>query len=172
MVLKIQHSTKSDLPYILELNKAAIPAVNLLNELEIRSLFSEAEYFRTLCLNQRVIGFLIALGAGAIYDSPNFQWFKLRYDQFLYVDRIVIDPIQQGLGYGRLFYDNLREFTRQKFPRITCEVNLRPKNANSLRFHRRYGFQQVGVQETEGGTKQVSLLTYEMPSVSSRSEEI
>lgn len=163
MACKIQHIAESDLPYILELNKAAIPTVNLLNELEIRTLFSEAEYFHSLCINQKMIGFLIALGPGAIYDSPNFRWFELRYDQFLYVDRIVIDPIHQGHGYGRMLYDNLRELIGQKFPRITCEVNLRPKNATSLRFHQRYGFRQVGVQETEGGAKQVSLMTYEMP---------
>ena len=163
MLYKIQPSTKLDLSRILELNKAAIPAVNLLNEVEIRNLFSQAAYFHSLWLNQQVIGFLIALGPGANYNSPNYRWFELRYDQFLYVDRIVIDPIHQGLGYGRMFYDNLREFTGQKFPRITCEVNLQPKNATSLRFHQRYGFRQVGVQETEGGAKQVSLMTYEMP---------
>ena len=163
MSCKIKPSTETDLPHILELNKAAIPAVNLLSEQEIQNLFSESEYFNSLCLNQEVIGFLIALGPGAIYHSPNFRWFELRYDQFLYVDRIVIDPIHQGLGYGCMRYDHLREFTGQKFPRITCEVNLRPRNATSLRFHQRYGFRQVGVQETEGGTKQVSLMTYEMP---------
>ena len=79
------------------------------------------------------------------------------------IDRIVIDPIYQGLGYGRMFYDNLQKFADQRFPRITCEVNLRPKNATSLRFHQRYGFRRVGVQETEGGAKQVSLMVYEMP---------
>ena len=163
MICKIKPSTEIDLPHILELNKAAIPAVNLLSEQEIQNLFSQAEYFHSLWLNKEVIGFLIGLGPGAIYDSPNYRWFELRYDRFLYIDRIVIDPTHQGLGYGRLFYDNLREFTGKTFPKITCEVNLRPKNATSLRFHQRYGFRQVGVQETEGGAKQVSLMTYEIP---------
>ena len=164
MICKIQHSTESDLPHILELNKAAIPAVNLLNEPDIRNLFSQAEYFHSLWLNHKVIGFLIALGSGAIYNSPNYRWFESHFDQFLYVDRLVIDPTHQGIGLGRMFYDKLREFAGQKkFSRITCEVNLRPKNESSLRFHRRYGFRQVGVQETEGGTKQVSLLAYQMP---------
>ena len=162
MICKIKPSTEFDLPHILELNEAEIPAVNLLNEPEIRNLFSQAEYFHSLWLNQKVIGFLIALAPGAIYKSANYRWFDLRYDQFLYIDRIVIDPIHQGRGYGRMFYDNLREFAGQQFPKITCEVNLRPKNDGSLRFHRRYGFRQVGTQETEGGAKQVSLMAYEM----------
>jgi hypothetical protein len=162
MFCNIQPSTETDLPHILELNKAAIPAVNLLNQPEVRNLFSQAEYFHSLWLNQEVIGFLIALGPGAIYNSPNYRWFELRYDEFLYIDRIVIDPIHQGVGYGRLFYDNLRESAGQQFTKLTCEVNLRPKNENSLKFHRRYGFQQVGTQETEGGSKQVSLMVYEI----------
>ena len=162
MACKIQPSTEFDLPHILELNKAEIPAVNLLNEPEIRNLFSQAEYFHSLWLNREVIGFLIALGPGAIYNSPNYRWFESRYNQFLYIDRIVIDPIHQGLGCGRMFYDHLREFSGRQFPKITCEVNLRPKNEGSLRFHRRYGFGEVGTQETEGGAKQVSLMVYEM----------
>ena len=161
MICKIKPSTETDLSHILELNKAAIPAVNLLSEQEIQNLFSQAEYFHSLWLNREVIGFLIGLGPGAIYDSPNYRWFELRYDRFLYIDRIVIDPTHQGLGYGRLFYDNLRESVGQQFPKITCEVNLRPKNESSLRFHERYGFRQVGTQETEGGGKQVSLMVYE-----------
>jgi hypothetical protein len=163
MVWNIQPSTETDFTHIVELNKAAIPAVNLLTESEIRKLFSQAEYFHTLWLNQEVIGFLIALGPGAIYNSPNYRWFELHYDQFLYIDRIVIDPNHQGLGYGRMFYDNLRESAGHQFPKITCEVNLRPKNETSLRFHQRYGFRQVGTQATEGGAKQVSLMVYEVP---------
>ena len=163
MICKIKPSTETDLSRIHELNKAAIPAVNLLSEQEIQNLFSQAEYFHSLWLNREVIGFLIGLGPGAIYDSPNYRWFELRYDRFLYIDRIVIDPTHQGLGYGRLFYDNLRESVGQQFPKITCEVNLRPKNESSLRFHRRYGFRQVATQETEGGAKRVSLMVYEIP---------
>ena len=163
IICKIKPSTETDLPHILELNKAAIPAVNLLSEQEIQNLFSQAEYFHSLWLHHEMIGFLIGLGSGAIYNSPNYRWFELHYDQFLYIDRIVIDPIHQGLGYGRMFYDNLRESAGQQFPKITCEVNLRPKNETSLRFHRSYGFRQIATQETEGGAKQVSLMVYEMP---------
>jgi hypothetical protein len=162
-VFDVRPSTVNELPRILELNKAAVPAVNLLNTQEGRNLFSQAEYFESLWLDQEVIGFLIALVPGARYESPNYRWFESRYDQFLYVDRIVIDPPHQGNGFGRMFYDKLKEFAVQKtIPRITCEVNLRPMNDGSLRFHQRYGFRQVGIQETEGGKKQVSLLAYEM----------
>ena len=88
----VRPSTVNELPRILELNKAAVPAVNLLNTQEGRNLFSQAEYFQCLWLDQEVIGFVIALVPGATYESPNYSWFEWRYNQFLYVDRIVIDP--------------------------------------------------------------------------------
>ena len=162
VVCKIRPCTVNQLPRVLELNEGAVPAVNQLNRHEIQDLHSQAANFPCLWLDKNIIGFLIALAPGATYESPNYRWFESRYDQFLYIDRIVIDPLHQGQGYGRMFYDNLRESTGQQFVKITCEVNLRPKNAASLRFHRRYGFRQVGTQETEGGAKQVSLMVYEM----------
>jgi predicted GNAT superfamily acetyltransferase len=41
---------------------------------------------------------------------------------------------------------------------VSCEVNVVPMNAGSLRFHMRLGFDSVGQQATEGGKKRVSLL--------------
>jgi predicted GNAT superfamily acetyltransferase len=40
---------------------------------------------------------------------------------------------------------------------MTCEYNLHPKNEESRLFHQRYGFQEVGTEETENGRKTVSL---------------
>lgn len=40
---------------------------------------------------------------------------------------------------------------------VTCEVNIRPPNPESLAFHDRQGFVEVGTQETEDGRKTVSL---------------
>ena len=41
---------------------------------------------------------------------------------------------------------------------MTCEVNLKPPNESSMRFHERYGFTQIGSQATEGGQKEVALM--------------
>ncbi len=45
-----------------------------------------------------------------------------------------------------------------RFPVLTCEVNVRPRNEPSLRFHHSIGFREVGQQDTDGGNKTVSLL--------------
>ncbi len=80
----------------------------------------------------------------------------------MYVDRIVITPDFQGRGLGRAFYDDLSEFSKVKTARITCEVNIRPINERSILFHEKYGFRQVGTQETEGGKKEVSLMALDL----------
>ena len=41
---------------------------------------------------------------------------------------------------------------------LCCEVNVRPRNDASLRFHHSIGFREVGQQDTDGGNKTVSLL--------------
>jgi Predicted acetyltransferase, GNAT superfamily len=48
---------------------------------------------------------------------------------------------------------------------ITCEVNIRPKNVDSMIFHKKYGFYEVGTQTTENGKKEVSLMKYKINSV-------
>ncbi len=36
--------------------------------------------------------FLIAFDQDADYDSPNFLWFRERFERFVYVDRIAVAP--------------------------------------------------------------------------------
>jgi predicted GNAT superfamily acetyltransferase len=45
--------------------------------------------------------FLLAFDQGADYNSPNFLWFRSRYQRFIYVDRIVVEPSARGRGHAR-----------------------------------------------------------------------
>jgi predicted GNAT superfamily acetyltransferase len=42
-------------------------------------------------------------------------------------------------------------------PWVTCEYDIEPPNPASERFHRGFGFTEVGRQSVAGGKKQVSL---------------
>ena len=66
----------------------------------------------------------------------------------------------RGKGIGTQFYDHIAERSLQK--RITCEVNVKPPNPQSLAFHARMGFIEIAQQDTEGGKKRVSLLVREL----------
>ncbi|NBO06506.1 MAG: GNAT family N-acetyltransferase, partial [Actinobacteria bacterium] len=66
---------------------------------------------------------------------------------------VVIDePFRSG-GRGAALYAEVEQRMRAEATTslFTCEVNLRPRNDGSLRFHERLGFEQVGEQESKPG---------------------
>ena len=104
-------------------------------------------------------GFLIAFDQTAAYDSPNFLWFRERYDRFVYVDRVVTSPLARGKGYAKALYADL--FQRAKLAghsRIVCEVNLDPPNPASDAFHAAVDFAEVGRASIHDGSKTVRYL--------------
>jgi uncharacterized protein len=97
-------------------------------------------------------GLLIAFDQDAAYQSPNFLWFKARYDTFVYVDRIIVAAHARGRGLARTFYEDLFDRARKAgHQRIVCEVNLDPPNPGSLNFHAALGFVGVGEAVLENG---------------------
>ncbi len=163
MEYNILATENKDLPRVVDLNQDALPAVSSIELDDMIHFLEIVDYFRVIKVKNNIAGFLIALAPGKNYQSPNYKWFEKQYSQFMYVDRIVIDPAFRGQGLGWGFYDDLKIFCQRHTPIITCEVNLKPKNDESLLFHKKYGFEQVGTQETEGGKKEVSLLVCKIP---------
>ena len=103
--------------------------------------------------------FLIAFDQDAAYASPNFLWFRERYDRFVYVDRVVTSPLARGKGYAKALYADL--FQRAKLAghsRIVCEVNLDPPNPASDAFHAALHFAEVGRAAIHDGSKTVRYL--------------
>ena len=164
MTYHILTAENKDLPRVVALNQDALPAVSSIELDDMIHFLEMADYFRVIKINSNIIGFLIALTPGKDYQSPNYKWFEKQYNSFMYVDRIVIDPAFQGQRLGWGFYDDLKIFCQRYTPIITCEVNLKPKNYESLLFHKKYGFEQVETQKTNGGKKEVSLMVYKVPS--------
>lgn len=148
----------SDLADILALNEASVPHVGRIDMDAMRWFARHAEYFRIVRLDQRLAGFLIGLGPGLDYASPNYRWFARRHTYFGYVDRVAVAPEARRLGVASLLYRDYAARLRGHVPVMTCEVNLRPPNESSMTYHKRHGFRQVGTQETEGGKKEVALL--------------
>lgn len=157
-----------DLPAILAINNDAVPAVN---ELALADLERFAEVAHTFLVvtaeadpgpdeeGDEVIAFLIGLGPGVDYDSSNYAWFSARFDEFIYVDRIVVSATTQSRGLGSQLYDAFAARGRATgAPRMLAEVNIVPRNDTSLAFHERHGFVSIGEQDTEGGAKRVTLL--------------
>jgi predicted GNAT superfamily acetyltransferase len=96
--------------------------------------------------------FMLAFDQGAEYDSPNFQWFRVRYPRFVYVDRIVVASSARGRGFARRLYVDLFEHAAQAGHRqVCCEVNTNPPNPESDAFHAALGFVEVGTASVYDG---------------------
>lgn len=149
-----------DLPAVLAMNNGAVPAVPPATREEVSELVTTAALAVVAEREPgRPVGFLLAMDPRVDYASENYRWFAQRSDSFVYVDRIVVADGQRGGGVGRALYDAVfdraREFGRAE---VTCEVNVRPANPESLAFHARLGFERLEEQETKGGAYRVALL--------------
>jgi predicted GNAT superfamily acetyltransferase len=158
VTLALTFTTTQDYPIILELNEAAVPHVNSINEAELIDLHRQAFFFGVARDGDAIAGFLLALAEGKSYRSLNYRWFSEQYDAFVYIDRIVVAPDFARRGVGRQLYQALEQHAAGKTPMLACEVNIQPPNPTSLAFHHSLGFREVGRQDTDGGHKRVSLL--------------
>jgi predicted GNAT superfamily acetyltransferase len=92
---------------------------------------------------------------GADYSSPNYLYFCERHADFVYLDRVAITTDAQGRGIGPMLYREVER--RSTAPWFALEVNVKPPNEGSMRFHAREGFVEVDRLETRPG-KIVSLM--------------
>ncbi len=138
---------------VLELNNEHAEELSLLDAERLDRLVAEA--FMAVRVGE-LDAFLIAFDEQARYDSPNFLWFRLRRDRFVYVDRIAVAASARGRGLARALYLHLFEAARSAgHVRICCEVNAEPPNPASDAFHAALGFREVGAATLPGGTKTV-----------------
>ena len=104
-----------------------------------------------------VVGFVLAMRQGAAYDNGNFDWFSARLDKFVYIDRIAISEAGRGKGLGGRLYAQVAGAARRDGCLVMCaEMDLEPPNEQSLAFHRKQGFEEIGTRRLESG-KTVSM---------------
>jgi predicted GNAT superfamily acetyltransferase len=156
--VNIRETTPDDLAAALALNNSNVPAVNELDAVEIERLLGMAAVALTGEVDGVFAGFCVTFPPGVDYASLNYEWFSCNYDEFIYLDRIAVDPAFRRYGIGRAFYARIVERFTGVYPHLFCEVNVRPRNEASLLFHHSIGFREVGQQDTDGGSKTVSLL--------------
>lgn len=159
MTITIRDMHEHDLDSVLALNNAAGSTILPLDHARLVTLIEQAAYFRVAEADGHLAGFLVALRETAEYDSPNFLWFRERYDRFVYVDRVVTSPLARGKGYAKALYADLFQRSKEAgHSRIVCEVNLVPPNPASDAFHAALGFTEVGRDSIHDGAKTVHYL--------------
>jgi uncharacterized protein len=143
-------------PELLALNNNSATETSLLDGGKLARMIERARVATVIAPHA---AFLLAFDQEADYDSPNFIWFRERFDSFLYVDRVIVADACRRLGLGALLYRDLfRRAAQLGHRRIACEVNSRPPNPASDAFHAKLGFAEVGRTAARDGSKSVRYL--------------
>ncbi|RUZ21740.1 GNAT family N-acetyltransferase [Mesorhizobium sp. M7A.F.Ca.CA.001.09.1.1] len=138
---------------ILALNNEHAAELSWLEAERLSFLLGEAFYTRRI---GDLEAFIMTFDQDARYDSPNFLWFRQRYERFVYVDRVVVAALARGRGHARRLYQDLfGHVERAGHTLVTCEVNTAPPNPASDAFHAALGFVEAGGAVIHGGKKAV-----------------
>jgi predicted GNAT superfamily acetyltransferase len=171
-LLKIRTADLADFESVLALNFESEQFLSPLTRDRLDVLHQQACLHQVIEIDGKVAAFVLALREGEDYDSVNYRWFLGRYERFMYVDRVVVSGALQGRGLGRVLYEAVFAYARVTgVPVVTCEYDIDPPNPASARFHRAFGFLEVGRQRVVGGKKMVSLQVANAPADSIESVE-
>ena len=158
----LRDAVKSDWAAILALNEESVQFLSPMDSARLTQLAKAAHYLRVIEQHGKITAFLLAFRKSDDYDGANFAWFSARFEDFLYVDRIVVSPAFRGAKLADRLYDDLEALARATgVTRITCEVNVEPPNPVSLRFHARRGFREADQRRYAGKT--VAMLEHRLP---------
>jgi predicted GNAT superfamily acetyltransferase len=156
-MLTIHPATIDDFAVIESLNNSVVNLTSPMDAERIQQLHAMSSYHRVIVQDSQLMAFLLVLGPDCDYNSVNYQWFDQHYDNFAYIDRIVVRDGSRGRGLGTLLYENLFAWAiSQQIGNIVCEYNVEPLNEASQKFHDVLGFQEVSLKRI-GQAKRVSM---------------
>jgi uncharacterized protein len=156
--MMIRNLTPADLALAHAWNQANTPHVNSLDFAAFSNVYGMSSHRYLIEYNGSAAGFSWLMYPESLYESVNFRYFKDRFTNFLYLDRIVIAEEFRGKALATKLYKHIFA-THAPIP-ICCEVNSRPPNVASTELHKKLGFRLVGEQSTDKGKKRVQLLVY------------
>ena len=137
---------------VLRLNTASVKVTSPMDWARLEQLVGLASLYLVVEEHDRVVGFLLAMGDQTSYDSPNYRWFVSRLKGVLYIDRVVVAADRRGAGLGSHLYRQAEQWARDAgLYWLAAEIDLDPPNVDSLRFHDRVGFLQLGTQRLDHG---------------------
>lgn len=140
----IRNVLPQDTDAIVKLNERFVKVLSPLNKTQLIHLIELSALAVVIEIDNQFAGFLLALNAKRDYKSINYLWFNQRYNEFLYIDRIVISQNHQGKGIASALYQYAINFAKsQSIPKICAEIDIQPPNETSLSFHNKLGFTEL-----------------------------
>ena len=151
---EIRALASSDVAAVLEMNNAAVPAVNPHDATSLAQLLTIADKAWVVDHSGVLGGLLVVFAPGAPYASRNYEWLSERYENFGYVDRIVVAPMHRRMGLAAKLYEEFASHARVAgADRLLCEVNVDPPNPQSIAFHEANGW--TAIDDLEHGPGKV-----------------
>ena len=99
--------SKQLIQFMYETNQSNIPALGSLNSLgHVKELFVDSKYIISVKNEIDYIGFAVVMNNNSNYKSLNYQYFKRKYTDFLYIDRVAVVNKAQRMGVGSSIYKN------------------------------------------------------------------
>ena len=154
--MELHELQNKDIPSIWLINQEGLPGTGKISEKEIADLLSISELALGAYEENELVGFVLCLPPKTRYGSLNYAWFNERYEEFLYVDRIAVSENHRNCKIGTKLYKEVISHAEQNNCPIAAEVSLKPPNPDSLRFHERNGFNEIGVLHHE--SKSVTMM--------------
>ena len=121
----------------------------------VKKLVDYSKYIIFVKNKMNYLGFAIIMNKDSNYKSLNYQYFKNKYTDFLYIDRVAVVDKVQRMGVGSTSTKNLQLNSEVSVP-ICCEVNTIPLNQQSLDFHGKQRFKII--EEVKFGKKRVAMM--------------
>ena len=136
----------TDANTLLAINNAALPDIGELSIHKARWLAEHCVIPGLAMLDGQAAGMVVVLSDHCGYDSDFYRWFTDRYQNFLYIDRIVVTAWARGQGVAKQIYQRIEQTGKEKGMAIVADVYSEPPNVPSLKLHRSMGFEEVGSQ--------------------------
>lgn len=144
--MQLEITPLADPEILIEINNSALPYVNTLDRGRAEWLLRHAIRSWLARLEERPAGVLVLLEAGCRFESDYFRWFTERYENFLYIDRVIVADWARQRGVASELYRVVEGVAEEGGWAIATEVYSQPPNTASLNFHRSLGYQPVGEQ--------------------------
>ena len=155
--MNIRDLTHADVEAMWAINEDGLPGTGQVSPAGLEALLDLASFAVGAFEDNAMLGFVICLPPRTTYGSLNYAWFNQRYDAFLYVDRIAVATDHRNRGVGSALYQRVVATANEHAVPVAAEVNRRPPNPGSMRFHHRFNFVEVGTLD-HGANKSVTML--------------
>lgn len=153
MSVVVRQVRAEDFDGILKINSGSGPGVTQLDESVLRRTVALSSVSLVATDALRVVGYLLGISSSDPYEGEEFQFVRAAiHEPFLYIAQVAVctEARRRSIG-SRMYADLLRRCQALNIATLCCEVNLRPANPISMRFHERLGFERMGDRETSDG---------------------